>query len=418
MKLPEMILCRQHFPRECLADPAEAIAGLVRSGWIAGIVKPGQTVAITGGSRGIASIAAMMRSLVSALIGIGASPFVVNAMGSHGGATAEGQREILESLGITENIVGCPVKVVMDIDKIGVLPDGFPVFCDRNAAGADHIIVMNRIKAHTSVTGPVQSGLCKMCAIGLGKEEGASRLHRYGPSRMGEMIQAVASFLVGRLPVLAGIGVVENAYGQVARLELVRPADFPAADARLLDEAAMLKARLPVSELDLLVVEEMGKKFSGTGMDTNVIGRLRIQGEPEPRCPRIGRVVVLGLDPSSHGNAQGVGLADMIPQRLFDSIDRSVTYRNILASTYLQRGMIPVIGGTDRETIEKALSTLPVQDEDQVRVAWIKNTSCLDEIAISPAAFAACGGSEVVDKTGKAVWSFDRNDKLIPWQTD
>jgi hypothetical protein len=418
MQLPEMILCRQKFPRDAIADPADAMADLVRTSWLAGAIIPGQTVAITGGSRGIASIAVLMKALAGALQEMGASPFVFNAMGSHGGATASGQLEILESLGITEDFIGCPLKISMEIDKVGELPDGFPVFCDSSALRADHILVMNRIKAHTAVTGPIQSGLGKMCSIGLGKVEGASRMHLYGPSRMGEMIGAVASFIVTRAPITAGIGIIENAYGEIARLELVRPNDFPAADARLLTEAARLKARLPVSELDLLVVGEMGKKYSGTGMDTNVIGRWRIAGEPEPEAPRIARVVALALEESSHGNAQGIGLADLITQRLFDSVDLPVTYKNTLTSTYLQRGMIPVIGGGDRETIEKALSTLPLLEEGRVRAAWIKNTNHLEELALSPAALAACDGGADLEIVGKIDWRFDENDRLMPWETN
>jgi len=421
MQLPEMSLCRQKFSQEAIKNPAEAMVELLSSGWLPGKIKPGQTVAITGGSRGIAAIDVLVRALVGALKEIGARPFVINAMGSHGGATAKGQTEILESLGITEASVGCPVTVSMDVEIVGEMEEGFPVFCDRHAVGADHIIVMGRIKAHTAVTGPVQSGLCKMCAIGMGKVDGASRLHRFGPSRMGEMIPAVASFLASHAPIVAGIGIVENAYGEVARLELVHPEDFPAADARLLEEAARLKARLPVSELDLLVVEEMGKKYSGTGLDTNVIGRWRIAGEAEPLFPKIGRIVVLALEPSSHGNAQGVGLADLITERLFKEIDFPVTYKNTLTSTYLQRGMIPIIGGSDRETIEKALATLPLLTEEQTRIAWIKNTSQLEEIALSAGALAQydAGKNKVQGATleviGKRAWKFDGNDTLMPW---
>jgi hypothetical protein len=235
---------------------------------------------------------------------------------------------------------------------------------------------------------------------------------------MGEMIPEVAAFLTSHAPVVAGIGIVENAYGQIARLEMVRPEDFPAADARLLKYAAHLKAGLPVSELDLLVVEEMGKKYSGTGMDTNVIGRWRIAGEAEPRFPRIERVVVLALEPSSHGNAQGVGLADLITERLFRDIDLAVTYKNTLTSTYLQRGMIPIIGGGDRETIEKALFTLPLVEEKRIRIAWIKNTNHLEEIALSEAALAGFGPTAAIEIIGKVDWHFDENDRLMPWQRD
>jgi hypothetical protein len=415
MPLPKMILCRQNFPREAVVAPAETLTSLIRSSWIPEKVRPGQTVAITGGSRGIAAIVPLMRTLVTALQGLGAKPFVVNAMGSHGGATAEGQKELLSSLGMTEAALGCPVTVSMEVDTVGELADGFPVLCDRNAARADHLIVMNRIKAHTAITGPVQSGLCKMCSVGLGKVEQASRLHRYGPFRMGQIIQEVAATLARRAPLLAGIAIVENAYGEVAKLEMVRPEEFPTADARLLQEAFLLTAKMPLSELHLLVVEEMGKRYSGTGMDPHVIGRWRIWGEPEPESPRIERVAVLALDPSSHGNAQGVGLADLITERLFRSIDLAITYKNTLTTTYVQRGMIPIIGGSDRETIENALYSIPLVSEDRLRIAWIRNTNQLEEIALSPAALAWCTAEAHLEKLQEINWKFDEKGLLIPW---
>jgi hypothetical protein len=413
--LPKMTLCRQIFPDEAIKDPAETLAMLMTASWIPGKVRPGQTVAITGGSRGIATIVPLTRSMVAVLKSLGARPFVVNAMGSHGGATAEGQKDLLSSLGMTEEHLGCPVTVGMEVDQVGELPDGFPVLCDRNAAQADHIIVINRIKAHTAVTGPIQSGLCKMCTVGLGKVEQASRIHHYGPSRMGRIIRNAASLLIGKTPVLAGVGIVENAYGEVARLDLVRPEEIPATDERLLVEMHRLMANLPCSKLDLLVVEEMGKRHSGTGLDPHVIGRWRIWGEPEPESPRIERVAVLGLDPSSHGNAQGVGLADLITERLFREIDLKKTYMNTLTSTYVQRGMIPVIGGSDRETIEKALYSIPLIREGQPRIAWIPNTNQIEEIALSPAAFSECRPEVSLKKLREIDWTFDETGLLIPW---
>ena len=414
MKLPKMTLCRQTFPRETVTAPSETLASLMKSSWITEKVRTGQTVAITGGSRGIAAIVPLTQAMVSMLKSLGARPFIVNAMGSHGGATAEGQKELLTSLGMTEEHLGCPVTVSMEVDKVGELADGFPVLCDRNAARADHIIVINRIKAHTAVTGPIQSGLCKMCTVGLGKIEQASRLHRYGPSRMGQIIGEVAATLARRAPVLAGVGIVENAYGEVAKLELVRPEDLPAADQRLLQQALRLMAKLPLSELDLVVIEEMGKRHSGAGLDPHVIGRWRIWGEPEPESPRIQRVAVLGLDPHSHGNAQGVGLADLITERLFQEIDLKKTYMNTLTCTYVQRGMIPVIGGSDRETIEKALYSIPLIQEGQSRIAWITDTNHIEEIALSPAAL--CGGPDArLEKLREIDWQFDETGRLIPW---
>ncbi|MCE5283914.1 MAG: lactate racemase domain-containing protein [Deltaproteobacteria bacterium] len=416
MKLPEMTLCRQSFPREAVPSPEETLASLMKASWIPGKVRPGQSVAITGGSRGIAAIVPLTAAIVSVIRGLGAEPFVVNAMGSHGGATAEGQKDLLASLGLTEENLGCPVRITMEVDQVGELPDGFPVLCDRNATAADHIIVINRIKAHTAVTGPIQSGLSKMCTIGLGKVEQASRIHRYGPSRMGQIIREAAAVFIAKTPVLAGVGIVENAYGGVARLELVRPEEFPSADERLLVEMHRLMAKLPCPELDLLVIEEMGKRYSGTGMDTHVIGRWRIFGEPEPESPRVQRIAVLGLDPSSHGNAQGVGLADLITERLFKSIDLQKTYMNTLTSTYVQRGMIPIIGGSDRETIEKALYSLPLVQKDEAKVAWIRNTNEIEHVALSAAALTQSAAGTRIEKLGGVPWAFDEKGLLIPWR--
>ncbi|MCX5819084.1 MAG: lactate racemase domain-containing protein [Deltaproteobacteria bacterium] len=415
MELPKMTLCRQRFPRETVPSTAETLASLMNESWIPGKVLPGQTVAITGGSRGIAAIVPLTQAMVVILKGLGARPFVVNAMGSHGAATAEGQKELLTSLGMTKENLGCPVTISMEVDQVGELPDGFPVLCDRNAARADHIIVINRIKAHTAVTGPIQSGLCKMCTVGLGKVAQASRIHRYGPSHMGRIIRDAASMLIEKTPVLAGVGIVENAYGEVARLELVRPQEIPATDERLLVEMHRLMAKLPCPELDLLVIEEMGKRHSGSGIDTHVTGRWRIWGEPEPESPRIQRIAVLGLDPSSHGNAQGVGLADLITERLFNQIDRQKTYMNSLTSTYVQRGMIPVIGGSDRETIKKALYSIPLIQEGQLRVAWITDTNHIEEIALSPAALCGCGPDARPAKLREIDWKFDETGRIIPW---
>ncbi len=415
MDLPKMILCRQAFPRERITAPAETLASLMTASWIPERIRSGQTVAITGGSRGIAAIVPLTRAVVSALGNLGARPFVVNAMGSHGGGTADGQKELLTSLGLTEGELGCPVIASMEVDEIGRLADGFPVLCDRNAAQADHILVINRIKAHTAVTGPVQSGLCKMCTVGLGKVEQAARLHRYGPSLMGKIIQEAASTLVRRAPFLAGIGVVENAYGEVARMELVRPEEFPRADASLLTEAVRLMAKLPLPQMDLLVVEEMGKRYSGSGLDTHVIGRWRIWGEAEPKSPLIQRVAVLGLEPSSHGNAQGVGLADLITKRLFREIDLEKTYKNTLTSTYLQRGMIPIVGGSDRETIEKAIFSIPRVGNEPLKIAWIKNTNELEYIALSRAALARCENGSL-EPLRDVDWVFDEEERLMSWE--
>lgn len=411
-----MYLCRQHFPRVTIDEPAKRLETLLASSWVKERVKAGDKVAITGGSRGIASIVPLVKELVKFLNGLGANPFLVNAMGSHGGSTAEGQKEVLTALGLTEENLGCPLVVSMDVEQIGELADGFPVLIDKNAWEADHIIVINRVKLHTALRGPVQSGLCKMIAVGLGKEYQAARLHRYGPLDMGRIIPEVARVVLQKAPVLAGIAIVENAYGEVAHLELVRPEDFVETDSRLLEEAKRLKPQLPLEDLDLLVVEEMGKCYSGAGLDPHVIGRWRIWGESELETPRIKRVVVLRLATSSRGNAQGMGLADFITERLYRSIDFKATYKNTLTSTFVQRGMIPIICANDREAILNALYSLPQVDEKHLKVAWIKNTLHLEKLALSQAALEMCTGPVVVERLGPVPWNFDGEGNLLPWE--
>ncbi|MCL4514690.1 MAG: DUF362 domain-containing protein [Firmicutes bacterium] len=438
MELPRMYLCKQKFPREEVAEPARTLTSLLSSSWVPERVRPGEKVAITGGSRGITAMVPLVRALVEYLQQLGAEPFVVNAMGSHGGGTAEGQREILTALGMTEANLGCPIIASMEVEQIGELADGFPVLCDKNAWRADHIVVINRVKLHTAVRGPVQSGLCKMIAVGLGKERQAARLHRYGPAEMGRLIQEAASVALRKALILAGVAIVENAYGKVARLELVRPADFLAADARLLQEAARLQPVLPVKELDLLVVEELGKIYSGAGLDPHVIGRWRIWGEPEPESPRIQRIVVLRLAASSRGNAQGMGLADFITENFHRSVDFKATYKNALTSTFVQRGMIPVIGASDREAINDALFSLLRGREDGLKIGWIKNTLHLEKLALSPAALVEYANTSTGAQTGTSTgmttgspagvpaveklravdWRFDANGSLLPWEEE
>ena len=410
-----MYLCRQKFPRERIEAPAAALNSLLASSWIGDRVRPGARIAITGGSRGIAAIVPLVKALVDYLHQLGGRPFVVNAMGSHGGATASGQREVLASLGMTEENLGCPVCTSMEVEQIGALGEGFPVWCDCKALEADHLVVINRVKLHTSLRGPVQSGLCKMLTVGLGKEKQAAHLHRYGPETMGRLVVKAAALAIKKLPVLAGIAIVENAYNEVARLELVRPEDFIAADTRLLKEAARLQPALPVQELGLLVVEEMGKCYSGAGLDPHVIGRWRIWGEPEPEFPRIQRVVVLRLAPASHGNAQGVGLADFITKELYENIDLETTYKNILTSTFVQRGMIPIIAATEQQAIADAIYSLPLAGGKELKVAWIKNTLQLETLALSEAVLKQLAYNNRIEKLGPVSWCFNEQGKLNPW---
>jgi hypothetical protein len=392
-------------PRPRVEDPEraayDALSGLDLSGRV-----QGRRIAITAGSRGIAGIAGILRGAVSCLRRLGAEPVVVAAMGSHGGGTEDGQRRILAHLGITEEAVGAPISTSMETAVIGRAPGGLEVHCDAVAAGCDGILVVNRIKQHTAFAEPFGSGLMKMLAVGLGKVEGASQIHRQGAVHLPDAIRAAAQVYLNRGMVVAALGIVENAYDETAAVEAILPQDMMARELALYAHSCSLLPRLPVDELDVLVVDEVGKVYAGTGMDPRVIGRRRIQGLPEPSSPSVGRVVALRLSPLSEGNAQGIGLADLTTRRLVEAIDRDATYLNTITSTFLQRGFIPVTLASDCEAIATALDTLGVGDPAVARIIRISNTLHLERLRASPAVVAEIGERPDVEVGPEAPWEF------------
>ncbi|KSU82127.1 protein of unknown function [Fictibacillus enclensis] len=342
------------------------------------------SVAITAGSRGITNIAFIFKVIVKVLQDRGLSPFLVPAMGSHGGATAEGQIEVLEHLGITEQTIGAPIRSSMNVDYIGETNNGTPVYMDQHSFSADGIIVVNRIKAHTAFRGKVESGLSKMIAIGLGKIKGATFIHQGGALKMAETIESVSKMALKQSPILFGLGIIENGYDETADLVGVTKEEWHQKETELLAWSKTMMPSLPVDDIDLLIVEEMGKCFSGTGMDPNIIGRWRIQGVQEPERPTIKRIAVLDLADQSFGNAQGVGLADFMTDALFKKIDRKSTYTNALTSTYLQRAMLPFIYATEEEAIRTAVQSLgPQVDNHKLRIVQIPNTLHLGRVIVS-----------------------------------
>jgi len=336
---------------------------------------PAGRVAVAVGSRGIRDIARICRTAISTLRELGFSPFIVPAMGSHGGATAEGQKATLASLGITEEAMGCPVVSSQDVVLLGETDEGLPVYCDRAAAEATGIVVINRIKPHTSFSGPIESGLTKMLAVGLGKQAGARAIHQYGPEGLATHIPAVAKKIIEKIPVLMGLGIIENALEETAAVVGVRGDKIITDEPDLLLRAKSLMPRLPFEWCDVLVVEEMGKDISGVGMDPAITGRMGIQGMKDPGWPRVSRLVVLGLTEATHGNAHGVGAADFVTERLKNAIDIAVTYRNSLTAGFPEKAKIPLTAKNDREAILFALATCgrPVS-HDTARVVVIKNT--------------------------------------------
>jgi len=382
-----MIRIRQRFEAPVVRDTARKVREELGALELRRRIEPGDTVAIPAGSRGITDIVTILKTVAEHLREIGARPFIVPAMGSHGGGTAEGQQEVLRHIGITEARMGVPIRASMEVVKIGETPEGFPVHLDRHAAQADHIAVINRVKPHTEFYGAVESGLLKMIAIGLGKRQGAEIYHKVAVKHpFSEVAQAVARVVFRERSVLFGLGVVENGYEQTARIQAAGPEGLIALDKALLREAIRLMPRLPFDEIDVLIVDEMGKNISGAGMDTGVIGRKSWafhRGMEEK--PSITRIFVRDLTEASAGNACGIGLADFTTQRLVAKIDMEVSRLNALTSTRPRGVMIPMAFDTDREAVDTALATAGVMDPREARVVWIKNTLEIAEMAVSEA---------------------------------
>jgi hypothetical protein len=341
---------------------------------------------------------------------MGGLPFIVPSMGSHGGATDEGQRSLLADLGISEASMGCPVVSSMEVEEIGRTSNGTPVYLDRHALQADGIVVINRVKPHTAFRGDVESGLCKMLAVGLGKHKGAQQMHAAG---LGKALVEAARVILARAAVLAGIAVLENSLDQTAEVHVVPPDRFEETDRRLLERAWQTLPRIPFDPLDVLVVDEMGKNVSGTGMDVNVIGiGPRVGGKMEMGHPAVTTIVVLGLTPETHGNANGIGLADISTRRLVDSIDYKATYTNVLTTRLWSAGRLPLIMETDREAIEAAVGAAP---PDRVRFVRIKDTLHLEELEISEALVAEAANRGLTLIGDARPLAFDETGRLRSW---
>ncbi|HEY0615367.1 MAG TPA: hypothetical protein VGC96_12025 [Candidatus Elarobacter sp.] len=373
-----------------IADVAAAARATLARVLAGARLAPGARVAITAGSRGVARIDAILRGACDAVRDAGASPFLIAAMGSHGGGTAEGQRAMLAHLGITETSTGAPIESAMDVVELGTTPQhGIAVACDARAAGADAIVVVGRVKPHTDFSGAIESGLLKMTAIGLGKAIGAARYHaafaRFGYE---PIIREVSALVMERTPVVAGLAVVEDNRGGTHALEAFAPGELVAGEERLLRTARELMAKLPFAALDLLIVDRMGKNFSGSGMDTNVTGRAvdgRTQKLPEPV---VDQLYVRELSAESDGNATGIGLADFCTRRLADAIDWDATYLNALTAAHPAGARLPIVCAHDRDAIRHALNAAGVDDAAQARIARIRDTLHVETFAASEAALA------------------------------
>ncbi len=388
MQLPRMVTVGQRFPAHTIEDVPAAVRAQLEQAGITACVRPGARIAVCAGSRGIADITQVTRTVVDAVLQAGGRPFILPAMGSHGGATTAGQKQVLAGYNITPESMGCPVEASMDVRQVGSLDDGTPVLVNHLALESDGIIVINRVKPHTSFRGRFESGLMKMMTIGLGSHKGATIAHSHKDG-LASLIPAWGSVIMQQAPVLLGVALLENAYDQLGRIEALTPDQFEWREPELLQEARNTMARLLVRDIDLLIVERIGKDISGTGMDTNVIGRMLLPGVPEPEEPGVQRIICLDLTDKTHGNANGVGLADIITRKLYERINFQATYANVFTTTFLNRANIPVIMETDQKAVEAALGLLHLEDSRQARIARIKNTLELGHIQLSEPLYAA-----------------------------
>ncbi|HKI97469.1 MAG TPA: DUF362 domain-containing protein [bacterium] len=382
--VPSFFRVRQKFERPREQDVPAAVRREVAP--FLGRVQAGQRIAITGSSRGIANLPRVLAECAKALKEAGAEPFIVPGMGSHGGATADGQIGVLAAAGITEASMGVPIRSSMEVIQVGTTSTGFPVFQDRNAAEADGVLVVNRVKPHTGFTETVESGLCKMLVIGLGKQAGASRIHQQALKiEMGRMVLEASKIILEsvRPRFIGGLALVENAFHETALVQgiaLDTHEHLVAEESRLLVRAYELMARIPFEHLDALIVDEIGKNISGSGMDTNVIGK-----KPGLATPQIGAIYVRGLTEATHGNAVGIGHADVMPRRLLDEIDLNATYMNVFTAKALRGGKLPLLAEHELQAMQVLLNFRQDPEVDSVRMAWIRNTSELDELWASRA---------------------------------
>lgn len=384
MELPLVAPLRQTVPQPVVTD----IAGEVRRQWqnsrLAQRLKRGDRVLVGVGSRGIANIATMVRATLDYLRDLGTRPAVVAAMGSHGGATPEGQRELLASYGVSEEKLRVPVLTDMTTVQIGTNSWGEPVWWDKNAFESDAVVTLPRVKLHTDFRNAYESGIVKMLVIGLGKRDGASQHHRWGVRGLRDMMPETVKVILEKTRYVGSLAILENAREETARLQAVDRDEVLAVEPKLLEEAKSIMGRLPFEQLDLLVIGEIGKNYSGAGIDPNVVGRLLMEGQPEPESPRITRICALDLSPESHGNGTGVGIADLTTDRLLKEIDPVPFRMNNLTACFLWRSKLPLSFPNDLDCLVAGLATCWQPNRDAIRMAVIPNTLELADLWVSP----------------------------------
>lgn len=386
MQYPKFSLIRQKFPQVGNPAPRQVVlAELERTGLL-NPVRKGDRVLITGGSRGIESMNEVLRTCIAALRERGAEPLVYPAMGSHGSGTAAGQVDVLRHLGITESTIGAPICSSLEMVEVDRVHGSVPVYADRAAVEADHILIVNRIKEHTEYIGDTESGILKMAVVGFGRQLGAQTMHQLAVNiTYYKAIHLIAAALFKNLKILGGLAILEDHFNRLRRVEAIPHDRVFSREPQLLEESKLYKPTLPFEDLDILVIDEIGKEISGAGMDTKVVGRIMNVYEKECETPRITRIVVRDLSDATDGNATGIGLADYTTVRAAQKTDFFATMTNCITAVAPEKGRMPLPFPTDREAIDAAFKTIGIWTPERVRVAWISNTKDLEWLAVSEA---------------------------------
>ncbi|QGJ71822.1 Iron-sulfur cluster binding protein [Planctomycetales bacterium 10988] len=387
MEFPQLFRVHQHFDAPSISDIDGEIHDQLTKLALGEKISPGETVAITAGSRGISNIAQIIKAVVMHFQQLGAKPFIVPSMGSHGGGTAEGQRAIIEGYGMTEEFLGCPIRSSMETVLVCESPEGVPIHFDQNAYQADHVFVCGRVKPHTRFSGEIESGLLKMMLIGLGKRTGARIYHRaIQDFSFDQILHSVIGEVLQKCSIVAGLGIVENGYEQTAMLEAIHPQDFIEREKVLLKQAKDWFPKVPFEKVDLLLIDQIGKNISGSGMDTNVVGRkVYDHCAAEHEFPKVKRIALRGLTEATHGNACGFGIAEFATQAALDSVDWEITKVNALTGGHPTVAMSPVIFPTDQTMLENALTSIGLTEPPDARMVWIQDTLHLAEFECSTA---------------------------------
>ena len=414
---PRIFRVRQRRERPKVDDIASEVEQQLAGLKLENKIRSGQSVAISAGSRGIANIAVIIRAAVGHLKRLGAKPFVVPAMGSHGGGTAEGQRQILESYSITEDFIGCTIRATMDTVIVCKTAEGIPVHFDRYAHEADHVLVCGRVKPHTHFVGDIESGLMKMMLIGLGKHAGAKIYHRaILDYSFDQIVHSVAERLLAECHVVAGLAIVENAYDETAQIAAVTPEELVEREKQLLVLAKNWMPRLPFQKVHILIVDEIGKNISGSGMDTNVVGR-KFQGDAPAgeQQPEVKRLIVRGLTEETHGNAAGIGMAEFCTSRAIRQINVQATRINCLTGGSPAGAMLPLDYHSDRELLEVALPTIGLAEPQDAGILWIRNTLELAEVECSEAYWHEANRRDDLEVVSELrEFAFDPDGNFLP----